>query len=189
VFSCKYVFSYVLFYPDPSPYLKDWLLLSTNSYRVNIAYGILWQAAGSGEVMRPPREHLKFKKSELERREGIASDILLCKEFKIQMNVSNNRCISFLKPHLLVFVFIPTRTLLELDNLLFLGYFSKCELPSWNYGLPADAVYTGTFTMFGISVLCCARCAGFELDLKTKKNRSQTFFSIIRTGQRWIKPW
>jgi len=78
--------------------------------------------------MRPPREHLKFKKSELEKREGITSDILLSKEFEIEMNVSSNRCISFLKPYLLVF--IPTRTLLKLHNLLFLGYFSKYELPS-----------------------------------------------------------
>ena len=32
--------------------------------------------------------------------------------------------------------------------------------------------------MFVISVLCCAiyQCAGFELDLKTKNSRSQTFF-------------
>lgn len=174
--SCKYVFSCVLLYSDRSPYLKAGLLLSTNSYRVNKACGIQWQAAGSGEMMRPAREHLKFKKSELERQEGIKSDILLSKEFKIQMNVRSNRCISFLKPHLLVFVFIPTRTLLELHNVLFLGYFSKCELPSWNYGLPADAVYTGTFTIFLISFLCCATCAGFELDLKTKNSRSQTFF-------------
>ena len=67
------------------------------------------------------------------------------------MKVRNNRCISFLESHLFVFVFIPIRPLLEPHNLLFLGYFLKFELSSWNYGLFAGVVYTGTFRMLVIT--------------------------------------
>jgi hypothetical protein len=92
------------------------------------------------------------------------------------MKARNSRCISVLKPHLFVFVFIPIRTLLELQTLLSLCNFSIFELPSWGYGLSAGAVYTGTFMMLVIKLKSCARCAGFELDLRTKNGRSQKFF-------------
>ena len=51
------------------------------------------------------------------------------------------------------------------------------ELPNWGCGLSAVAVYTGTFTMLVIKLKSCARCAGFELDLRTEKSRSQNFFN------------
>ena len=94
------------------------------------------------------------------------------------MKVRNNRCISVFET-VLVHVcpcFYVTRTSLKLQTSLSLFYFSKFELPNWECGLSAVAVYTGTFTMLVIKLKSCARCAGFELDLRTEKNRSQNFF-------------
>ena len=39
------------------------------------------------------------------------------------------------------------------------------------------AVYTKTFVMLVIKLKSRARCAGFELDLRTKNSRSQFFFN------------
>ena len=86
---------------------------------------------------------------------------------------------SVLKLHLFVLVFslfIPIRTSLELQNLFSFCYFSIFKIPSCGYGLSAGAVYKGTFTMLVIKLKCRARCAGFELDLRTKNSRSQKFF-------------
>ena len=41
------------------------------------------------------------------------------------------------------------------------------------------AVYEGTFTMLVIKLKSLARCAGFELDLRTKISRSQFFFNDL----------
>ena len=83
------------------------------------------------EAIMLSRKHLKFKKSELGRRDGITSEILLSKSFlKMHLKVPNNgvrrSAFSVLKLQLVVFVFshfIPIRTSLELQNLLFFCYF------------------------------------------------------------------
>ena len=93
------------------------------------------------------------------------------------MKIRNNGCITVLKLRLFVFIFIPIRTSLELKNLLSFCYFSIFKIPSWGYGLSVGAVYEGTFTMLVIKLaINLARCAGFELDLRTKISRSQFFF-------------
>ena len=51
------------------------------------------------------REYLKFKNSEVKRKEGLTSKILLSKDL-MHMKVRNNRCISILKPHLYMFFLV-----------------------------------------------------------------------------------
>ena len=51
------------------------------------------------------REYLKFKNSEVKRKEGMTSEVLLSKDL-MHIKVRNNRCISVLKPYLYMFVLV-----------------------------------------------------------------------------------
>ena len=90
---------------------------------------------------------------------------------------------------LFLYCFIPMRTPLELQNLLSFCYFSIFKIPSWGYGLSAGSVYRGTFTMWVMKIKSRARCAGFELDLRTKNSRSPKFFSWIVEAKGGTEPW